>query len=152
MCHFARRGGIWMARRLQWLLGQNIVCINSLEGIEAYGYRRLAPGKQHAIDAQRAPVHSSSYGALLRLYEAICDVADSKGGITDTWPSRALSRNDTPIVGNGVSAWHLKLSRHRDPAPTGVCHTVSVESWLLHCSGTDEFSKESALSASDRLL
>jgi hypothetical protein len=29
---------------------------------------------KHAIDAERAPVHSSSCGALLRLCEAICDL------------------------------------------------------------------------------
>src|SRR5437016_11055812 len=39
-------------------------------------------------------------------------------------------------------AGFLELSRHRDPAPVGVRHTVPVESYLLHCSGIDELSKE----------
>jgi hypothetical protein len=40
----------------------------------AEGSKPRRCGKQHAIDAQRAPVHSSSCGALLRLCEAICDL------------------------------------------------------------------------------
>ena len=36
------------------------------------GGSRCAANK-HAIDAQWAPVHSSSRGALLRLCEVICD-------------------------------------------------------------------------------
>ena len=52
---------------------------------------------KHAIDAQRAPVHSSSCGALLRLCEAICDYADCLCGLTSPWPSRALAHDDIKL-------------------------------------------------------
>ena len=59
------------------------------------------------------------------------------------WPSRALSHDDIKLSAAAFRPGRLfRLSRHRDPAPVGVCHTVPVESSLLHCSGIDELSKE----------
>ena len=52
---------------------------------------------KHAIDAQRAPVHSSSCGALLRLCEAICDLCRSSCELTPAWRSRALSQDDIKL-------------------------------------------------------
>jgi len=97
---------------------------------------------KHAIDAGRAPVHSSNCGALLRLSEAICDLCrfSMRANIRLAFAGAIARRYQ--IVGGGVSARHLKVSRHRDPAPVGVCHTVPVESSLLHRIGTDELSKE----------
>ena len=94
------------------------------------------------LDTQRAPVHSGSCGALLRLCEAICDYADCLCELTPAWPSRALSQDDIKLSAAAFRPGrHFRLSRHRDPA-VGVCHTVPVESSLLHCSGIDELSKE----------
>jgi hypothetical protein len=84
-------------------------------------------------------VHSSNRGALLRLSEAICDLCrfSMRAKIRLAFAGAIARRYQ--IVGGGVSARHLKVSRHRDPAPVGVCHTVPAESSLLHCIGTDEF-------------
>ena len=63
--------------------------------------------------------------------------------LTSTWPSRALSHDDIKLSAAAFRPGRLfRLSRHRDPAPVGVCHTVPVELSLLHCSGIDELSKE----------
>ena len=73
-----------------------------------------------AMDAQRAPVHPSNRGALLRLCEAICDLC--KFHVRDNVRlafAGALARQDQ-IVGGGVSARHFRLSRHRDPALGGL--------------------------------
>jgi hypothetical protein len=87
-------------------------------------------------------VHSSNYGALLRLSEAICDLFrfSVRPNIRLAFASAITRRYQ--IFGGGVSARHIKVSRHRDPAPVGVCQTVPVESSLLHCVGIDELSKE----------
>jgi len=52
-------------------------------------------------------VHSSSCGALLRLWEAICDYADCLCELTPAWPSRALSQED-------IKLWVVtfRLGRH----------------------------------------
>jgi hypothetical protein len=50
---------------------------------------------------------------------------DNKLSAAAVWPSRPF-----------------RLSRHRDPAPVGVCRGVRVESSPLHSSGTDEWSNE----------
>ena len=75
--------------------------------------------------------------------------ADFTCELTSAWPSRALSRDDIKLSAAAFRPGrHFRLSRHRDPAPVGVCHIVPVESSLLHCSGIDELPKE----ASDGLL
>jgi hypothetical protein len=80
---------------------------------------------KHAIDAQRAPVRSSSCGALLRLCEAICDYADCLCELTPAWPSRALSQEDIKLsAATFRPGRHFRLSRHRDPAPVRVYHIV----------------------------
>src|SRR2546423_14914953 len=69
--------------------------------------------------------------------------ADFMCELTSAWPSRALSRDDINLLAAASRPGRLfRPSRHRDPAPVGVCHTVPVESSLLHCSGTDEVPKE----------
>jgi len=87
-------------------------------------------------------VHSSSCGALLRLSEAICDLCrfSVRANIRLAFAGALACRYQ--IFGGGVSARHIKVSRHRDPAPVGVCQTVPVESSLLHWVGIDELSKE----------
>ena len=69
--------------------------------------------------------------------------ADSRCELASAWPSRALSHDDITL--SAAAFWpgrRFRLSRHRDPAPAGVCHIVPVESSLLHCSGIDELPKE----------
>ena len=69
--------------------------------------------------------------------------ADTRYELTSAWPSRALSH--VAITLSAVAfrpGRHSWLSRHRDPAPVGVSHTVPVESSLLHCIGIDALSKE----------
>ena len=107
------------------------------------GFALRQCGKQTCIDAQRAPVRSSSCGALLRLCEAICDYADCLCELTPAWPSRALSQENIKLsAATFRPGRHFRLSRRRDPARVGVSHTVQVESSLLHCSGIDELSNE----------
>jgi hypothetical protein len=103
---------------------------------------RGGAANQHAIDAQRAPVHSSSCGALLRLCEAICDLCRFYMRLTSARPSRALSHDDITLSAVAFrSNRYCRLSRHRDPARVGVSCIVLVESSLLPCNGTDELSK-----------
>lgn len=86
-------------------------------------------------DAQRAPAHSSSNGALLRLCEAICDLCRFYCDVTDAWPSRPYSQNHSWIVGGGVSAgilsFHVTVTLWR----ARVRQIVPVESWLLPLKG-----------------
>ncbi len=80
------------------------------------GSHRGSAVNKHAIDAQRAPVHSSSCGARLRLCEAICDYADCLCRLTSPWPSRALAHDD------------IKLYRWRRFSSAGIlgfCTTVT---------------------------
>ena len=101
---------------------------------------------------QRAPVHSSSCGALLRLCEAICDFC--RYHVQDRVRlafAGAISRDIKLSAAAFRPGRHFRVSRHRDPAPVGVRHTVPVESYLLHCSGIMSCRKK-VPSASDQLL
>jgi hypothetical protein len=98
------------------------------------GSRRGGAANNLAIDTQRAPVHSSSCGALLRLYEAICDLCRFSVRANIRLAFAALSHVD--ITFSAVAfrrGRHFRLLRHRDPAPVGVSYTVPVESSPLHC-------------------
>src|ERR1700730_15747625 len=76
-------------------------------------------------------------------WESPPDSALSGPALTSAWPSRALSHDDTKLSAAAFRPGrHVRLSRHRDPAPVGVCHIVPVESSLLRCSRIDELSKE----------
>ena len=97
-------------------------------------------------------MHSSNCGALLRLSEAICDLCkfSTRANIRLAFAGAIASRYQ--IVGGGVSARHLKVSRHRDPAPVGVCHTVPVEVIAPSIALERMSCRKKAPSASGRLL
>jgi len=76
--------------------------------------------KKHTIDAQRAPVHSSGRGALLRLCEAICDFC--RFHVQDSVRlafAEAIAQRRSNCRRRRFGPAFL-ASRHRDPAPVGV--------------------------------
>ena len=102
--------------------------IHLKRGTGAHRYRRFAlknAANKYAIGARRAPVHSSSHGALLRLCEVICDFCrfwrhdNDRLAFAARYPSMIL---ELPAMAFPPG---IKLSRHRYPAYQG----------LSHCSG-----------------
>ena len=96
-------------------------------------------------------MHSSSCGLCFGVAKRSVIYADSMRKIEYAWPSRALSHDDIKLSAAAFRPGRLfRLSRHRDPASVGVCHTVpvviaSIEVESMSC-------RKKAPSASDRLL
>ncbi|MGB7966028.1 MAG: hypothetical protein WCF64_07370, partial [Methylocella sp.] len=87
------------------IMRQNIkIQASSNEGGRETGSRRGGAADKHARDAQRAPVHSSSCGAQLRLCEAICDLCRLSARAKARLAFAGANARRYHIVGGGVSA------------------------------------------------
>ena len=114
------------------------------------GSRRGGAANKHAIDAQRAPVHSSSCGALLRLNEAICDLGRFYVRANIHLAFAGAIARWHQIIGGDVSAAFLGFRTTVTPRLSG---SVTLSRWNHRFSISVESMscRKRAPSASDRL-
>ena len=123
----ARKYTAYSKMRLSGAAGENIGCSgnspqarNRSTPIRRFALKNAA--NKYAIGARRAPVHSSSHGALLRLCEVICDFCkfwrhdNDRLAFAARYPSTIL---ELPAMAFPLG---IKLSRHRYPAYQGLSH------------------------------